>query len=90
MESILSWIYKQKIRITFSNETELIKEADFLGCHEVVDKCPEFIISKLDTDNVIELHRFCGKFNFAQLETRFLRFIEYDFERVSQSEIFLK
>jgi len=69
-EQILSWIYKQKIRLTLSNVADIMKEADYLACHEVVSQCYQFIVSKINYENAIDVHRFCMTFNFVLLENK--------------------
>merc|ERR1711981_755230 len=59
LEEILNWIYKQKLCLNTSNVTEIMKDADYLACTEVVEQCYDFLRAKVCVDNVIGIYRFC-------------------------------
>lgn len=90
LEQILNWMYKHHIKLGYDNIEEVLKDAHYLDCHEVVDECSKFVLKEVTPDNVIGCERYCRNYFLFDLRVKCWKYLTYHFLTVSKSDEFAR
>ena len=89
-EQILNWMYKHSIKLNYENIADVLKDAHYLDCPEVIEECSEFMIREMSPLNAIGFEQYCRIYNILDLQKKCFRFITSNFLLVTKEEEFLQ
>jgi len=87
---IIHFHFQHELKLELEDDAlELLREADYLCCLEIVDVTTKILKNLINDDNVLGTMIFCQFFNLIELERWCQKYALYNFERVSQGAEFL-
>ena len=84
----IDWIYKHQICLNFDVLLDLLRDADYLCCDEIVELTQKCLKLKISPENVLGTLMLCRQYSFTELEIWCWNYIEYNFGRVCLEEEF--
>ena len=86
---ILDWIYSRQICLNFDHLLELLRDAGYLDCQDIVEVATAGLKLKISPKNVLVTLMFCRQYNFSGLETWCWNYTEHNFPSVCVGKEFL-
>lgn len=88
MEALIEYIYKRESRVNSDNAAELFIAADMLQISQLVGKCLQVMLDKVDVDNCVELLNMAEFFDAAScLHAPVLDFICRGIKKIPQESL---
>lgn len=88
MRQILDWMYCHKMALTDENIPDILKTAHYLDCPEVVQQCSDYLLQRLDPENVLGFWNYAVINQIKELEDKFMMFLTYHIPSVAKEEEF--
>ena len=87
--NIFHYYFQHELELDFEDSLELLRDADYLSCSEIVDVTTRILKNLINENNVLSTMIFCKFYNLFELESWCRKNAEYNFEKVSQGSEFL-
>lgn len=90
LEVIIEYIYTGCIEIAEGNYLHLLDTANQLELPKLVNLCGEFLLSRLDVDNCLNIHSLAEIYSCTRLASHTEQFIFRHFEQIIPTDEFLQ
>ncbi|CAH8458646.1 unnamed protein product [Schistosoma rodhaini] len=89
MDTLLDYVYTGQVRVSMSNVQDLLPAASLVQMEGVKVACSNFLLTEVDSTNVLGIRRFAELHNCVELEKFTRNFAACNFESVVESEEFV-
>ncbi|KAK4473873.1 hypothetical protein MN116_003203 [Schistosoma mekongi] len=89
MDALLDYVYTGQVRVSMDNVQDLLPAASLVQMEGVKVACSNFLLTEVDSTNVLGIRRFAELHNCIELETFTRNFAACNFESVVDSEEFV-
>ncbi|XP_040580405.1 actin-binding protein IPP [Lepeophtheirus salmonis] len=84
LRGLIGFIYSGSLPLNHENVQEILISADMIGLPEVVNLCTDYLVSEMDSSNVISVYLFASDHHCLDLKSISERFIFENFVSVSK------
>ncbi|CAH8472879.1 unnamed protein product [Schistosoma haematobium] len=89
MDTLLDYVYTGQVRVSMANVQDLLPAASLVQMEGVKVACSNFLLTEVDSTNVLGIRRFAELHNCVELEKFTRNFAACNFESVVDSEEFV-
>ncbi|CAH8473128.1 unnamed protein product [Schistosoma rodhaini] len=89
MDTLLDYVYTGQVRVSMANVQDLLPAASLVQMEGVKVACSNFLLTEVDSTNVLGIRRFAELHNCVELEKFTRNFAACNFESVVESEEFV-
>ncbi|CAH8450976.1 unnamed protein product [Schistosoma turkestanicum] len=89
MDALLDYVYTGQVRVSMANVQDLLPAASLVQMEGVKAACSNFLLTEVDSTNVLGIRRFAELHNCIELEKFTRNFAACNFESVVDSEEFV-
>nr|CAH8824809.1 unnamed protein product [Trichobilharzia regenti] len=89
MDALLDYVYTGQVRVSMDNVQDLLPAASLVQMEGIKVACSNFLLTEVDSTNVLGIRRFAELHNCIELEKFTRNYAAYNFESVVDSEEFV-